>query len=278
MPTELPHSDVFEVDLDGPIATLWLNRPEKLNALGMAAWRDLPKIMDALGVLDRVRVVVIAGRGKAFTAGIDLAEMGPFMAHGLDVAGSAVGNRRAFYAELKKLQRAFSSIADCPKPVIAAVHGYCIGAGIDLITACDIRLAATDAVFSVRETKLAMVADVGTMQRLPHIIDPGRVAELVFTGKDFGADEAAVMGLVSHVYPDRDELLEHARNLAQDIAANSPLAVQGAKAILRANEGRTVADALDYVALWNTAFLHSSDMAEAIQAYVEKRPPDFGGE
>lgn len=278
MPTGVPESTFYEVELDGPIATLWLNRPDKLNALGSAAWRDLPEIMDALGTMDRVRVVVIAGRGRAFTAGIDLVEMGPFMARGLDVAGSAVGNRRALYAELKKMQRTFSSIADCPKPVIAAVHGYCIGAGVDLITACDIRLAAADAVFSVRETKLAMVADVGTMQRLPRIIDPGRVAELVFTGKDFGAEEAAEMGLVSHVYPDRDDLFKHAGEVAQDIAANSPLAVQGAKAILRANEGRTVNEALDYVALWNTAFLHSNDLAEAMQAYREQRPPEFGGE
>jgi enoyl-CoA hydratase len=234
--------------------------------------------MDALGAADSVRAVVIGGRGKAFTAGIDLVEMGPFMAHGLDVGGSVVANRRAFFAELKKLQRTFSSIADCPKPVIAAVHGYCLGGGIDLITACDIRLAASDAVFSVRETKMAMVADVGTMQRLPRIIDPGRVAEIVYTGKDFDAAEAAEMGLVGHVYADREELWERAAEMAHAIAANSPLAVQGAKAILRANEGRSVDEALDYMALWNTAFIHSSDMEEAIRAYLEKRDPEFEGE
>lgn len=277
-PTEIPESTFYEVELDGHVATLWLDRHEKLNALGSAAWRDLPEIMQALGVMDRVRVVLIAGRGRAFTAGIDLVEMGPFLAHGLDVAGSEVGNRRALYAEIKKMQRTFSSIADCPKPVIAAVHGYCIGAGVDLITACDIRLASANAVFSVRETRLAMVADVGTLQRLPHIIDPGRVAELVFTGKDFGAEEAAEMGLVSHVYADREELLENAGKMAHEIAANSPFAVQGAKTILRANEGRTVDEALDCVALWNTAFIHCQDLTEAMQAYLEDRPTEFGGE
>jgi enoyl-CoA hydratase len=276
--TELPESGFFDVELDEHVATVWLSRAEKLNALGMSAWRDLPEVMSALGGDDRIRAIVIAGRGTAFTAGIDLVEMGPLIAQGPDVAASAVANRRALYTEIKKMQRAFSAIAECSKPVIAAVHGYCIGAGIDLITACDIRLAAADAVFSVRETKLAMVADVGTMQRLPRIVDPGRAAELVFTGKDFDAAEASAMGLVSHVYADRKELLRNAAEMARDIAANSPLAVQGAKAILRSNEGRTVEEALDHTALWNTAFLHSNDLAEAIQAYLEKRPPDFRGE
>jgi enoyl-CoA hydratase len=278
MTTPLPESTFYEVALEDHIATVWLNRPEKLNALSMAAWQDLPGVMEALGARDDVRVVIIAGRGRAFTAGIDLIEMGPLISAASGAADSPVGARRAFLAELKKLQGTFSSIADCPKPVIAAVHGYCIGGGVDLITACDIRLAAADAVFSVRETKLAMVADVGTMQRLPRIINPGRVAELVFTGKDFGAEEAAEMGLVGHIYADRDDLFKHAREMAEEIAANSPLAVQGAKAILRANDGRTVEEALDYMALWNTAFLHSNDFAEAIHAYIEKREPEFGGE
>jgi enoyl-CoA hydratase len=173
------------------------------------------------------------------------------------------------------MQHTITSVADCPKPVIAAVHGYCLGAGVDLITACDIRLASPDATFSVRETKLGMVADVGTMQRLPKVIAPGHVAELAFTGKDITADRAKEIGLINDVYTD---VYRAALNLAGEIAYNSPLAVQGAKAVLRAAENRSIAQALDYMAVWNAAFLPSNDLQEAMRAHIEKRPPDFKGE
>jgi enoyl-CoA hydratase len=161
--------------------------------------------------------------------------------------------------------------------VIAAVHGYCIGAGVDLITACDIRYAAVDTIFSVRETRLAMVADVGTLQRLPKIIDPGSVAELAYTGRDFDAREAASLGLITRLLPDADAVVAAALQTAEAIAANSPLAVQGTKAVLRAGDGRTIDEALDYVALWNAAFLHSNDLGEAMASFVEKRNPKFEG-
>ena len=280
--TSLPTSDVFTVDLADHVATVWLDRPDKMNAFGLDAWNDLPPIMEALSADTEVRVVVIAAKGKAFTVGIDLMAFGPaLMAGGVDPASaptSEVGRRMATYEMVKRMQRTFTSIADCPKPVIVAVHGYCLGAGIDLITACDIRLATSDAVLSVRETKIAMVADVGTMQRLPKIVDPGRVAELVYTGADFSGDEAHAMGLLNHVYADREALLEAATTMARQIAANSPLAVQGAKAVLRAGEGRSIEESLDYVAVWNAAFLHSNDLMEAIAAFVEKRDPKFGGD
>jgi enoyl-CoA hydratase len=275
-------SDVITVDIAGHVATVWLDRPEKMNAFGRAAWDDLPRIMDALSDDPGVRAVVIAAKGKAFTVGIDLVDFGPaFMAGGVDPEAeptSDVGRRRATYHAIRRMQRTFSSVAGCAKPVIAAVHGYCLGAGIDLITACDIRLASADAVFSVRETRIAMVADVGTMQRLPRIVDPGSVAELVYTGADFTADRVQAMGLVGHVYDDRDALHGAAREMAVRIAGNSPLAVQGAKAVLRAGEGRSVEEALDYVAVWNAAFLHSNDLMEAVTAFVEKREAQFTGE
>ncbi len=275
-------SDVITVEIIDHVATVWLDRPEKMNAFGLAAWDDLPRIMDALSADRDVRVVVIAATGKAFTVGIDLMQFGPaLMAGGVDPTAaptSEVGRRLATMDTIKRMQRTFSSIADCAKPVIAAVHGYCLGAGIDLITACDIRLASADAVLSVRETKIAMVADVGTMQRLPKIVDPGRVAEFVYTGADFTAAEAHEMGLLNHVYADREELLGAARDMAGQIAANSPLAVQGAKAVLRAGEGRSIDEALDYMAVWNAAFLHSNDLMEAVQAFVEKRDPKFTGD
>mgnify|MGYP000231728683 CR=1 FL=1 len=175
--------------------------------------------------------------------------------------------------------RGFAGITErsCDKPLIAAVHGHCIGAGVDLTTACDIRLAAADAVFSVRETRIAMVADVGTLQRLPSIIDPGRVAELVYTGRDWDAAEALEIGFVSAVHADAAAVQEAATRMAHAIAANSPLAVQGSKAVLNRTRRRRIDAELDYVALWNAAFLYSDDLTEAIQAFLEKRPPDYGG-
>ncbi len=272
-------SSVITVERDGHVAVVWLDRADKLNAMGHEFWAELPDIMDALGADSEVRAVVIAGRGKALTVGLDLVAFGPKLATGIGGdEGSAVNRRMASMAEIKKLQRTFTAIAECPKPVIVAIHGYCLGGGIDMITACDIRLAAEDAVFSVRETKLAMVADVGTLQRLPKIVDPGRVAELVYTGKDFDAAEAHEMGLVSRVYPDADTVQKEALAMAHEIAANSPLAVQGAKAVLRATANRSVDEALDYVALWNAAYLQSNDLGEAAAAFIEKRPPEFTGE
>jgi enoyl-CoA hydratase len=282
----IPTSDVITVEVHDHIATLWLDRPEQRNAFAPDFWLDLPPIMESLGEDPEVRVVVIAARGDAFTVGIDLKAFGPALMsggaalpeEGAAEPGSDVARRMALRSSIKTLQRTFSSIADCPKPVIAAVHGYCIGAGLNLVTACDIRYASEDAVFSSRETKIAIVADVGTMQRLPKIIDPGSVAELVYTGRDITAHEALTMGLVTHVSADADSVQAHAMGIAQSIAANSPLAVQGSKAVLKATEDLSVEDGLDYVAVWNSSFVSSNDLTEAISAFVQKRPPEFTGE
>ncbi|MBT8212243.1 MAG: crotonase/enoyl-CoA hydratase family protein [Acidimicrobiia bacterium] len=274
-PSSTPESTVLTVERDGHVAVVWLDRPEKRNAMGTEMWVDLPVIMDALDGDPEVRAIVIAARGPAFTVGLDLMEFGPEL---LANAPLNVTDRAELRKTVKRMQHTFTSAARNSKPVIAAVHGYCLGAGVDLITACDIRVTAADATFSVRETRMAMVADVGTLQRLPHIIDPGRVAEIVYTGKDFPASEAHEMGLVSHVYPDPETTHKEAVSLAQAIAANSPLAVQGSKQVLRATEGKSVDEALDYVALWNTSFLHSADLMEAAAAFLEKRDPEFKGE
>ncbi len=175
------------------------------------------------------------------------------------------------------MQRSITAVAACPKPVIAAIHGYCIGGGVDLIAACDIRLASADAIFSVREAKVAIVADLGSLQRLPAIIGAGHLSELALTGKDIDADRAAAIGLVNHVYDGNESLMKEARALADEIGANSPLAVQGTKAVLAANDGRTVAEGLDYVATWNAGMLASDDLTEAMVAFMEKRPPNFTG-
>lgn len=269
-------SEVLTLERDEAVATVWLDRPEARNAMGAAVWDDLPEMMESLGHDQAVRVVIIAARGEAFTVGLDLKAFGPALMAGFaDRDGASGANRTR--AQVKRMQQTMTSIARCPKPVIAAVHGYCIGAGVDLITACDIRLATSDAVFSVRETRMAMVADVGTLQRLPRIVDAGWVAELAFTGRDFDGNEAAAMGLVSHIYESQDDLHKAARALAETIAANSPLAVQGSKAVLAATEHMSIDQALDYVAVWNAAYLHSNDLQEAVTAFLEKRPPEFDG-
>lgn len=265
------------VERSGHVATVWIDRSEKLNAMAPAFWDDLPAVMAELGEDESIRAIVIAGRGPAFSVGIDLEAFGGML--GADGAmASTVTDRRRLLDSIRRMQHTFTAVAECPKPVIAAVHGYCLGAGVDLITACDIRLAARDAVFSVRETKLAMVADVGTLQRLPLIVDPGRVAELVYTGRDFDAAEAQSIGLVSHVHEDAEAVQKEAARLAAEIAANSPLAVQGAKWVLRQGRDLSVDQALDYMAVWNSSFLTSADLAEAVTAFLERRPPEFTGE
>lgn len=275
--SETIKSEVIAVEVEDHIATVWLDRPEKLNAMNQVFWDDFPRIIASVGSDDHVRVIVIQARGKAFSVGIDLALMGEMGAKAAE-PGSAYTKNFEVYQTIKRLQETMSSLAAVPKPVIAAVHGYCLGGAIDLITAADIRLAAEGATFSVRETRLGMVADVGTMQRLPKVISPGYAAELLYTGRDIDAARAKEIGLVNDVLPDTDTLHKAARELAMEIAANSPVAVQGIKRVLSGQEGHTVDQALDYMALWNAAFLHSADLDEGVTAQIERRPPEFKGE
>lgn len=271
-------SDVLEVTVDGHVATLWLNRPSARNALGRALWRDLPRAAAALDDDREIRAVVLAARGPHFTVGLDLKEMGGSLGGSSGEKSSSAVANLATYGEIRKLQDAVTSLSNLRVPVVAAVHGYCIGGGIDIICAADIRIAATDAIFSVRETKVAIVADLGTLQRLPRIIGAGHVAELALTGKDIDASRAAVIGLVNHVVVgSADEVFDAATETAREIAANSPLAVSGTKAVLRANDGATVHQGLEFVARWNTSFIASNDLREAMAAFVERRAPNFTG-
>ena len=268
------------IERTGAVATLWLDRPEKLNALNRGLWSAIPAAVATLDADPEVRVIVLAGRGKAFCAGIDLVDHAPGMAGGGSLSGkgdSAVAKRLALLDDIRRYQDTCSSFANTNKPVVAAVHGPCIGAGMDLITACDIRLASADATFSVRETRIAMVADVGTLQRLPRVVGDGPARELIFTGRDIDAGRALAIGLVNEVLADAEALRVRAMTLAQEIAANSPLAVQGSKQVLGHASRRDVQDGLDYVALWNAAFLHSDDLAEAMTAFMQRRKPEFKG-
>jgi enoyl-CoA hydratase len=283
-------SDVLSVQRDGNVATLWLDRPEARNAMGPAFWSDLPVAMSELSDDRDVRAVVVAARGPHFSVGLDLKQMGAMLSGGDDGggddggAGSGPGQRHSRAAiaatarlAIHRMQASVSSVADCPKPVVAAVHGYCIGGGVDLITACDIRVASADAVFSVRETKMAIVADLGSLQRLPAIIGAGHLAELAYTGMDISAERAREIGLVNYVLPDAASAVEAAQNLAAEIASNSPLVVQGTKTVIQTRDRRSIQDGLDYVAIWNSGFLQSDDLVEAVSAFMEKRPPKFTG-
>ncbi len=273
-------SEVLTIEVDGHVATLWLDRPEKRNAMGPPFWADLPVAMAAIGSDPEIRAVVLAARGPHFSVGLDLVAMSGLAGAPSSGAGtphSMASRARSARAEIVRMQASVTSVAECAVPVIAAIHGYCIGGGVDLVAACDIRLASTDAIFSVREAKVAIVADVGSLQRLPHIIGKGHLAELAFTGKDITAARAESIGLVNQVSADAETVLADARAMAAEIAANSPLAVQGAKAVLDAGEGRSVAEGLDYVATWNAWSLASDDLAEAMTAFIEKRPAVFTG-
>jgi enoyl-CoA hydratase len=265
------------------VATLWLDRPEARNAMGVDLWRDLPRAMAVLSADTAVRVVVVAAQGPHFSVGLDLKAMGGMLTGdgggggGGTSSPSMAARARSGRTEVLRLQDAITAVARCPKPVVAAIHGYCIGGGVDLIAACDIRLASSDAVFSVREAKMAIVADLGSLQRLPSIINAGHLAELAFTGKDISAERAKEIGLISDVAADAEAVHKAAQTLAAEIASNSPIAVQGTKAVLAANDGRTVAEGLDYVATWNAGMLASDDLVEALTAFMEKRTPKFTG-
>lgn len=268
--------DVFEIERAAHVSTLWLASPARRNAMGPAFWDELPRAMAELGADADTRVVVLAARGEHFTVGLDLAAMGGTLA-GDGEETSGAGARLRLLHEIERLQRAISSVADCPKPVVAAIHGWCIGGGIDLVTAADVRVAAATARFSVRETRIAIVADVGTLQRLPGIVGRGVAAELCLTGDDFDASRAHAIGLVNAVYPDAATTIAAAQEMAGRMAANSPLAVQGTKRVLRYCEGKSVEDGLAFVATWNAAFIQSADLGEAMAAFFEKRRPRFTG-
>lgn len=274
--------EVLEVEEDGGVATLWLDRPEKRNAMGPAFFDELPRAIAALSADEAVRCVVIAARGPHFTVGLDLAALASLAGEDggrSDGAGapSAARVARRTHADVLRLQASITSVADCPKPVVAAVHGYCIGGGVDLVSACDVRFASADTRFSVRETRMAIVADLGSLQRLPLLIGMGQVAELAYTGKDVDAAWAERIGLVNRVLPDAEATVAAARELAGEIAANSPLAVQGTKAVLSRLHQQRVADSLAYVAAWNAGHLRSDDLVEAVSAFMQKRPPKFEG-
>jgi enoyl-CoA hydratase len=273
----MPDYSVIRIDRTGHVAEVVLDNPDRLNTMAPiffeeigTAFRELDKDPDA-------RAIVLWAEGKLFTAGLDLkAAAGNLVAGDENVSKGA--SAISFFQLVREWQDSFSAIEQCSKPVVAAIHGHCIGGGVDLCTAADIRLCSSDATFSIMETRIAMVADLGTLQRLTPIVGKGFAREMAYTGKRVSAERAHHFGLVNDVLDSKDELLAAARALAGEIAANSPIAVQGVKQVLQYSEEHSIQEGLDFVAHWNTSRIQTHDLMEAITAFMEKREPEFKGQ
>lgn len=266
----------YKVEKKAPIAWVFLNRPEKKNAMGPDAWKEIIPIFADIDADDGIRAAIIAGVGKDLSTGIDIMGMAPMIPTMKNWDMSARGKVKLF-KDIFPLQDAMTCVEKCSKPVICCFHGYSIGAALDLGSACDIRLASEDARISLREAAVSFIADVGVLQRLPHIVGQGITREMAFTAKFIDAKRAKEVNLVNEVYPDKESLLKGAEDLALEIAQCAPLAVQGAKDVLNFCRGQSIADGLEYVAARSAMILPSEDIAETMTAFMEKKKPVYKG-
>lgn len=277
--TPAPSYDFQTLKVTSPsefVKQVELNRPDKRNAMNTAFWKDILSCFNTLTNDQDCRAVVLSGAGKLFTAGLDLYENEIFnklmAAEGLDTSRKAFQIRQG----VRELQESFNAIEKCPKPVIAAIHGGCVGGGVDMISACDIRFCSQDAWFQIKEVDIGLAADLGTLQRFPKIIgNDGLFRELAYTCRKFHSDEAKSMGLVSRILPDKASLLDAAVELAKQIAEKSPVAVQGTKVNIVYSRDHGVYQGLDYMVTWNSAMLQSEDIGKAVGASMQKQKPTF---
>ena len=267
----------FNLEIEDNIANIILSRPEHLNSMSRKFWVELPEILEEVNRNSEIRVLIISSTGKHFCAGMDLSAFDNGVANipkEKRPDNARIGE--VLYRSAKELQEYISKLEKIRVPVIAAIHGGCIGGAVDLVTACDIRLATTDAFFCIQEINIGMAADVGTLQRLPRIIPDSKMRELAYTGRRMLADEAKESGLVSDVYNSQEEMVNAAKEMANEIAKKSPIAIYGLKALMNYSRDHTISDSLDFNALWSGAMLSQRDMEEAIKAFVEKREATFG--
>lgn len=266
----LPVFETVRIEQDGAVARLILNRPQSANALDRRMWEELPRALEWLGTQRGVRVAILHGEGRHFTAGIDLSVIEWLQTLVADPQRATRG-REDILAFIERAQHAFNAIEAAPFPVIAAIHGACIGGGVDLIAACDLRLCTRDARFCVKEVDLAVVPDVGTIQRLQHVVGYSVAAELSYTAETFDGARALAMGLVSRVCETREDLMQLAAELATTITAKPPTTVRGIKRNLLWARDHSVQDGLAYAASWNAGMLVGEDLREALAAYAGKR-------
>ncbi|MCZ4291438.1 crotonase/enoyl-CoA hydratase family protein [Hoeflea alexandrii] len=263
----------FTVEIADHIAHIRFNRPDKANSMTMEFWKELPEAVDRISNDAQARVIVISSEGKHFTAGMDISV---FMSGSLDGdRANAHVSAEAFRYKIKALQETFNALERARQPVLAAIQGGAIGAGVDLATACDCRYASADAFFAVQETAIGMTADVGTFPRLVKLIPEGWARQMAYTAERLPAAKALQIGLVNEVFDSHEELLDGVMAIARKIAEHSPLAVAGCKAMANYSRDHSTADALDYISVWNAAMLRPDDIREAYIAKGEKRPPVF---
>lgn len=269
--------ECFDVSISDRVAHVVLNRPDKRNSMIRAFWDELPRIIEDIDANARARVIVLSSTGPHFSSGLDTAA---FADNSLAPDASAQRSTRLqhgarFYEHVLHMQRSFSVIEQCRIPVLAAIQGGCIGGGVDLITACDMRYATEDAFITIFETNIGMTADVGTFPRLVKLVAEGIVRELAYTGRRMPAREAQACGLVNRVYPDQATMLTEVMTIAREIASKAPLAVYGCKKMISYARDHGTADGLDYIGIWNASMLQKEEIQEAMRANAERRPGEF---
>lgn len=269
--------ECFDVEIDKKIAHVRMNRPQRSNSMIPAFWQELPQITEELSASGSVRAMVLSGEGKHFCSGMDLEVFGNNETIGGDDQSRGHRSRRneRFRSTALKLQESFTAMEKARMPVLAAIQGACVGGGIDMITACDMRYATENAFFSIQEINIGMTADVGTLQRMPKLVPEGIVRELAYTGRRWTAQEAKAAGFVNELYPDEATMLDAVLGVAAEIASKSPMAVWGTKQTMHYTRDHGIADGLEYIANWNAGMFDTDDMAEAFTAQMEKRSPDF---
>ncbi|PKU76164.1 delta(3,5)-Delta(2,4)-dienoyl-CoA isomerase, peroxisomal [Dendrobium catenatum] len=268
--------EVVQKDPAVPVYHIYLNRAAQRNALTVPFFSELPRALSLLSVLPSARALVLAARGPHFCSGIDLEALRSLTpSPSPSPSPSPAAAADLLRGRILSLQAAISSLERFRKPVVAAIQGACVGGGVDLAAACDIRYCSDDAFFVVKEVDLALAADLGSLQRLPHIIGYGNAVDLALTCRRVSASEAKAIGLVSRVFPSPSALEEGVDQLAKGLAEKSSVAVMGTKAVLLKSRDQKVDEGLDYVATWNSAMLMSPDLEEAVAAHIQKRKPNF---
>ena len=260
----------IELEIKNYIAEVTLARVESLNALSLEFASEIADVFRKLGTMDEVRAIILKSKARIFCAGLDLKE----------AAGGFHGTAKGVIESVERSKPLFdccNAIEECPKPVIAAVHSRCIGGGLDIISACDIRLCSEDASFCLKEAAIGFVADMGVLQRLPLIVGQGFARQMAYTAAEYPAREVEKRGLINAVYKDKDALMAAAKKLAAEIAQNAPLAIRCTKEVLNYSRYVNVKDGMAAAIQKNMVLMTSDDLKEAVTAFIEKRPPNFKG-